>query len=363
MQSLTSGSQVVTVPRSGGRNFSITLYPDSNGGAESVFESARRFLHGERAAIVSQRVFTGPGAHMRGAAELMRNGPVTRLEGNGACTGTVTHVHLDAVSGVPVKPLECDGQVVGTVYRDGGVTFCTLTNLRPKDLSASRTEQAYSVFERMEAALDAAGMTIHDVVRTWFFIDRILDWYGDFNSVRTSLFHRWRMFEGVLPASTGIGAANNAGAALVADVLAIKPASGRVDMINVPSPLQCAATDYKSSFSRAVEVRLPGRRCLYISGTASIAPGGETAYIGDLDRQIALTMDVVREMLNSRRMNWYDVTRATAYFKEVCRRPALERYWQGQGIEGLPVAVASADICRDDLLFEMELDAVATTPL
>jgi hypothetical protein len=26
----------------------------------------------------------------------------------------------------------------------------------------------------------------------------------------------------------------------------------------------------------------------------------------------------------------------------------------------LPVAVASADICRDDLLFEIELDAVAT---
>ena len=30
----------------------------------------------------------------------------------------------------------------------------------------------------------------------------------------------------------------------------------------VPSPLQCPAPDYHSSFSRAVEIRYPGRRHL-----------------------------------------------------------------------------------------------------
>ena len=363
MQTSKAGYKVVTVPGGGGRNFSITLYPESNGAGQALFQRVGRFIRDENAVIVSQRVFTGPGAKLDGAGELLRDGaaawPLTRLEGNGACRGTVTHIHLDAVSGVLVKPIECDGCIVGAVYEDGDVTFAVLGNLRPDDQSASRNEQALSVFEKLEAALDSAGMAVHDLVRTWFFIDRILDWYGDFNSVRTAIFNRWGMFNRALPASTGIGAANNAGAAIVADALAVKSTGRRLEITDVASPLQCAATSYKSSFSRAVEVDLPGRRCLYVSGTASIAPDGQTTWVGDLDRQVALTMDVVLEILRSRGMSWCDVTRAIAYFKEVCRRPALERYCRGRGLPDLPVVVASADICRDDLLFEIEVDAVA----
>lgn len=362
VQTSTAGYHVSAVPGIGPQSFSVTMYPDSNGAGRSVFQQVGQFIRDEKATVLSQRVFTGPGTRLDSLNELILNRggakwPVTTLQGNGACSTSVTHIQLDAVSGVTVKPLECRGRILGAVYEHGDVTYCVLGDLRPHDLTASRCDQARSVFEQLETALDAAGMSIEHVVRTWFFIDRILDWYGQFNAVRSSLFDSWGLFDRILPASTGIGAANSAGAALIADALAIKSANRTVEITDVASPLQCAAMKYKSSFSRAVEVNLPGQRRLYVSGTASIAPDGRSVHDGDLNRQIALSMDVVREILLSRDMNWSDVTRGVAYFREACKMPALERYLHEHGLSELPVAVASADICRDDLLFEIELDA------
>jgi enamine deaminase RidA (YjgF/YER057c/UK114 family) len=338
--------------------------PGANGVGRSVLRNVGRFIREEKAIVVSQRVFTGPGTQLDGMNDVVRNGygaisPLTRLEGNGAGTGSVTHIHLEAVSGVAVKPLQCDGRVVGAVYNDGDITFCVLTNLRPRDLSAPRREQAKSVLRQMESALGEAGMSVHDVVRTWFFINHILDWYDDFNAVRTSLFQEWGLFDRMLPASTGIGSANASAATLVADAIAIRSAAGKVQVADVASPLQCPATNYRSSFSRAVEVNLPGRRCLYVSGTASIEPDGRTAHIGNLDHQIALTMEVVSEILGSRGMSWSHVTRAVAYLRDVTQAGAFEGYCRDHGLTNLPVAIASADICRDDLLFEIEVDGVA----
>ena len=105
------------------------------------------------------------------------------------------------------------------------------------------------------------------------------------------------------------------------------------------------------------ECRLDHRR-LYISGTASIEPGGATAHVGDVDKQIDLTMDVVEAILESRDMGWSDTTRAAAYFKDVESIPAFASYCRAKGLPPLPVAIAHSDICRDDLLFEIEMDAV-----
>ena len=65
----------------------------------------------------------------------------------------------------------------------------------------------------------------------------------------------------------------------------------------VPSPLQCPALDYGSSFSRAVELVAGDHRRLFVSGTASISPEGHTLHVGDVDAQVARTMEVVEAML------------------------------------------------------------------
>ena len=158
-------------------------------------------------------------------------------------------------------------------------------------------------------------------------------------------------------ASTGVGGSSPAGAAVVANLFAVERKSDKVRIEALPSPLQCPALDYGSSFSRAVELAVPGLRRVLVSGTASIAPGGETAHVGDVDAQLELTMDVVLAILESRGMGWKDVTRGIAYFKECEDAPAWDKYRARVSLPDMPVVVAQNHICRDDLLFEIEVDA------
>jgi hypothetical protein len=69
-------------------------------------------------------------------------------------------------------------------------------------------------------------------------------------------------------------------------------------------------------------------------------------------------MRVVGAILDSRGMGWEDSSRAVAYFRNMDHLPLLARYCEERGLPPLPVAVAHADICREELLFEIELDAV-----
>jgi len=353
-----AGFDVIAVPGSGMKTLSITAHGANGGSRPLASRDIADFARGLDAAVVCQRVFSVGAGGDRAVSGQPANWPVTRLLGNGVGRPAPAISHIQAVSGAPVSRLHLDGEVVGAVFEEGDIRYCLLGNLRPPDIGAPRRDQARAVLGNLERALESAGMGMTDVVRTWFFLDRILDWYGDFNFVRTAFFDERNLFAGVLPASTGVGAANPAGAALVADAVAMQSKEGRLNLARVPSPLQCPATDYCSSFSRAVEIRLPAHRLLYVSGTASIAPDGRTAHAGDLDRQIELTMKVVESILLSRGMDWPNVTRGIAYFQDAGESPRLDRYCRDRNLSLPAMAVSSADICRDDLLFEVEVDAV-----
>jgi enamine deaminase RidA (YjgF/YER057c/UK114 family) len=280
--------------------------------------------------------------------------PVTEVTDGGPAAGLLVH----AVDGVPVEPLRLDGRVVGSVFEDAFARYVLLGDLRPEDPARPREEQASRTFAIMEEALRLAGLDFSHVVRTWFFLDDILAWYDGFNRVRTGFFRDRRVFDGLVPASTGVGCPNVARTAVVAEAIAIRPKDPRVRIEPVPSPLQCPALEYGSSFSRAVEVAVPGLRRVLVSGTASIEPGGKTAHVGDVDAQTDLTMRVVGAILESRGLGWADVCRGIAYFKRPADSPALARWCAARGVPTLPVVVTKADICRDDLLFEIEMDAL-----
>ena len=254
------------------------------------------------------------------------------------------------------RPVMDSGRLIGTLHENADETYCFFNEIAPTDLKASREEQTLSIFETIERVLHAEGMEFGHLVRTWFYLDKILDWYDSFNQTRTPFLKARGAFQGLMPASTGIGMPNRLGAAVVAGALAIKP-NGTTRVQEVASPLQCSALDYKSSFSRAVEVERAGRRELYISGTASIEPGGKTAYVGDPKAQIELTMQVVAAILHSRRMDWGDCTRAIAYIKDPNDAPLFADYLDENGLGALPLTWMHSDVCRDDLLFEIELDA------
>ena len=251
------------------------------------------------------------------------------------------------------------GCTVGVRYEDAHAEYCLLTGVLPPDLNASREAQTTAVFEGIEDALTDAGMTFAHVARTWLYMDRILDWYDSFNRARDAFFHSRKVYDGLVPASTGIGSANLCGSAITACAIAVKPKrSGAVTVEAVPSPLQCAALQYGSSFSRAVEIATPEYRTLMVSGTASIEPGGATAYVDDVPRQIQLTMDVVEAILASRGMGWKDATRTVMYLKKASYQGAWQAWLKAHRLEALPLITIEADVCRDDLLVELEIDTV-----
>jgi enamine deaminase RidA (YjgF/YER057c/UK114 family) len=357
--------QVITLARHSHRELFITTVADDERSTEEVLPDIARMLRDDRAHIVSQEVFaiSNPDhQHMQALSRTLGSisWPVTWVGPAGASTHGVGGTQIWAVSGVPVEPLKLNGRLLGSVFEDDYARYCRLGDLLPTDLSRSRDEQASEVLELMEAALRAADMEFNHVLRTWFYNDDILSWYREFNHVRNTFFTDKCVFDALLPASTAVGApvAVGTGAALVSGLLAVKAKDETVRAIAVPSPLQCAAEEYGSSFSRAVELGMPDQRRLLVSGTASIGPEGNTAHIGNVDAQVGRTLDVVNAILESRGMGWADVMRGIAHFKRAEDASALRRCCDANQIGPLPVVLAQSEICRHDLLFELEVDAV-----
>ncbi len=311
--------------------------------------------------VVAQMVFGGCGFHEAARARMAgADWPLFWVQGD-VCPGTqVSGMQAFVLDGQSVRRVLLSDRVVGSLWSDSDADYCLLAGILPADLGESRGAQTHSCLQQIEAAFKKIGMDFSHVVRTWFFLDDLLAWYDEFNEARTKFFESRGVFEGLVPASTGIGAGNPAGAVLTVGALAVRPRHDRVRIHEVASPLQCPATEYRSSFSLAVEVDCPDHRMLIISGTASIAPGGESAFPDDVAIQIHLTLDVVEAILKSRDMGWENTTRAVGYFRDIRALPTFDTVCRERGMPRLPLVPAHATVCRDDLLFEIELDAIAS---
>jgi enamine deaminase RidA (YjgF/YER057c/UK114 family) len=285
--------------------------------------------------------------------------PLTWVEGRGCTNHPIAGLQVHAVSGAKVRSEQAADGSVACVWDDATARHCVLSALGPRLLAISRPRQTSQTLEYLQGGLDRAGMTMKDVARTWFFLDDILAWYGDFNHARNDFFAHCELRAGSVPASTGVSGRNPAGSALTAVAWATRSHDRTVKPFQVvSSPLQGPAPSYGSAFSRAVEIQSAGFRQLLVSGTASIAPDGRTEHVGNVRGQIELSMQVVEAILESRQMTFADVSRATAYFRSATDVAIWEDWRARHELRAMPVVCACCDICRDDLLFEIELDAI-----
>ncbi len=325
-----------------------------------VFERVSRVISDSDATVVCQEVF-GFRASDGGSAALREmmgdvSWPVTWLDGApvSACAGT----EVWSVRSACVQPIERNGIVLGSIFDIGESRICRLGGLIPPDRTASPSKQTQAVFDLMEECLDTIGMNFSHVIRTWFHNHDILSWYGDFNKQRTNFFHKKGVFQGLVPASTGVSGDNTHGAALTAGLLAVHTPASTIKMEALPSPLQCPALDYGSSFSRAVALQYQGHQRVFVSGTASIGPDGHIAYPDDIAGQIQLTLDVVHAILTLRDLSWSDVVRGIAYIKHPGHVEVSKRILASTGLMDFPLIYTQTDLCYKDLLFEMEIDAI-----
>jgi enamine deaminase RidA (YjgF/YER057c/UK114 family) len=282
--------------------------------------------------------------------------PVTWVEGAACDGGPVAGIQIHAFTG-DVERITFNGHVVGSVFTDGGARQCVIGGLMPADNSLSRPEQTRRTLEDLQAILMSAGFDFTDIVRTWFYLDHILTWYDDFNLARTKIYSGVKFRTGSMPASTGIGAQNPNGTALALAAWAFRPLEKNACAREIASPLQCPAPAYGSAFSRAMEISTNAGRRLFISGTASIAQGGKTLWLDDVHKQVDQTMLVVDEILRARGFTLANLSRATAYFRHAAGAAALEKWLATHALTQMPVVPTQCDICRDNLLFELEAEA------
>ena len=350
-----------------GAEIFLTVKPLPGEGIVETFGRLAAALKELDATIVHLMVFGSVKAGAAGTEAMRRifggiDWPVTWVEGAACDDRPIAGMHAFAFAGSAVKRIVQDGRIVGSVVEDGATRQCLLGGMVPRRICSSRSEQTQETLQNIGKALTQAGFSFGDVVRTWFYLDRLLCWYGEFNQVRTHAYAQIRFRTGSLPASTGVSGRNPAGAALIAGAWAVQPLNSSVRIEEVASPLQCPAPAYGSSFSRAMEMASPRGRQLLISGTASIALDGRILWSGDVRKQVAWTFEVVEAVLRSRGFAFSDIIRATAYIKNRAHVRAFTEWCAAPELRFLPVVTAQCDICRDELLFELEADAWQPNP-
>jgi len=259
--------------------------------------------------------------------------------------------------------LPCGLEVVGTE-----AVFLALSDigrLLPKKPSRRPAEETREAIHLAEALLAAREWSFHDVQRTWFYLHDILDWYDDFNIARNLEFDRMGLSRNgsnaALPASTGIFADNPRGGWCVLDLLAIRSPNGSaLDVRKLSNPRQNEAPEYGSSFSRGLELITGSCRYLLISGTASIDDHGSSVHENDFESQTERTLDTVAALLDVGEAGFRDVRQATAFVKRQDDISKLREILERRGIDRLPVVFTVGDVCRQELLFELDATAVVT---
>jgi enamine deaminase RidA (YjgF/YER057c/UK114 family) len=354
------GLYVVSLKRPFGMEYFITATLDNGESPNTMLEKIIEYTSAHNAVIISQDIFGLPGYGDNKNIVKYRtqitniDWPITCLDNNSNPSGT----YVWAISGACVTPIRLSNNVIGNIVEDTFTRFVRLGGLTANRKGQALQQQTQEVLEQMETALQTVKMDFSNVIRTWFYNEDITSCYKEFNLARNKFFQERGIFKGLIPASTGVGKDNNIDTAIVAGALAIKGKVKDINVLALPSPLQRPAMDYGSSFSRAVELTLPDHRRLYISGTASIEQDGKTVYPDDTPAQVNHSMKVIDAILKSRRMDWSDITRAVAFFKHAKDAALLREFCFTHEIPVYPVIVTVTDICRDDLLFEIEVDAI-----
>ncbi len=344
------------------KEIQIALKFNSESSAKSGFDSAIKALEQKGANILCLEVFAGKYAESAvdafKAAFADYDFPLNWIYPlDEVSTPILGGAHITALVGAKPEVFKSEQGSIAVKYSDSYADYCRTFGVSTPKYPSDFEAHTYENICEIERTLQAAGFSYNNIVRTWFYNEDILSWYGDFNKARTRFYCARNVFEQLLPASTGIGAPNICGTKITSGAVAVRKKNFDVVLAEVPSPLQCGAPQYGSSFSRAVEIDTPYSKRIMVSGTASIEPGGKTVFQDDIVKQIDLTMRVIEEILKVRNMTFADTSRAVIY----CLKPEYyENFldWQKQnGIE-IPHCPAYSIVCRDDLLFEVELEAI-----
>ena len=223
-------------------------------------------------------------------------------------------------------------------------------------------QQSVEIFRLASEVLHREGFPVENIIRQWNYIERITDFdgfdqhYQMFNNVRSN-FYKQATWNTGYPAATGIG--TNLGGVLV-DIDAAAFARPECFASPIDNKLQVAAHAYSSQvleiaheekttpkFERAKSMTFDDRKLIYISGTAAIR-GEESLIDVGLERQLHITMENIAQLIDNAQLKMLRVyLKEKSYYKEAYE--LLEGYQLN-----IPISYMCADVCRNELLIEIE---------
>lgn len=242
------------------------------------------------------------------------------------------------------------------------------------DLNLPIRRQSEIAFQRMEEILTAEGMTFGDVVRQWNYLERITEYssesqhYQDFNDVRSSYYASSDWMFGY-PAATGIG--THCGGVQI-DFNAVK---GNIEILPLDNDWQRAAHVYSDEvlFSRSLQNKETPKfergklladdtcRMIYVSGTAAIL--GENSVEAGILSQLEITLKNIQHLigleegLNKLFLQSSVLQQLRVYLKNEEDTAVVRKELDKYGLS-IPIAYLLADVCREELLIEIEGTAI-----
>ncbi len=251
------------------------------------------------------------------------------------------------------------------------------------------TEQTEEAFRILKGILLKEGFTFSDIVRQWNYVENILSvqdekghytqHYQILNDVR-SVYYAEASFKNGFPAATGIGM--NAGG-IILEIFAVNVIK-EIEIHPLQNPLQIDAYNYSEEvlvgdatagqqkkttpkFERAKCVGINGETSIFISGTASIH-NELTVGIDDPVKQTETTIENISGLISVDNLQNKGINSAGTETEYQFMRVYIKKQdYLGSVREicskrfpKIPVHYLIADVCRDNLLVEIEGVAVVS---
>jgi hypothetical protein len=317
--------------------------------------------------------------------------------------GRLVNGNLLPVSIIPQSPEEpydvaielgmvSEKEALVQYYSVDGINYCTISADELLECWVSGTqlsgtgdnkyEAADGSFRKLKLVLDTLELNFDTIVRQWNYVGEILDLssanvrtmqnYQIFNEVRNSYYTRYRNCSN-FPAATGIGM-NSVHVGI--DCYSIGNQSN-IQVISVSNPKQEDSYQYGQDvlvgdaivhkqapqFERAILLKSEASSKLIISGTAAII-GQKTIGIGDVVQQTKTTIDNIEALVSRTNLmnhcsNPEEYPDKYGYLRVYVKnrndigvvRSVCEEYFGN-----VPTTFVQADICRDNLLVEIEAE-------
>jgi len=269
-----------------------------------------------------------------------------------------------------------------TIVEYGNVSIGFFGGFIPGEETIGAYARSFDAFAKMRAEVETNGFLFPQVFRTWIYQGNIVleegdtQRYKELNRARSDFFYGTSFIEQFLPKNVSLGAIYPASTGIGADDVDVAMScqaiqAEREDVIVVPieNPNQTSAFNYAEryspqspKFARACAVKYNDCCTVYVSGTASIVDE-KTVFVDDPVGQTNQTLDNIAALISGANLEKHgvegfesdlsDFAVARVYVKKPEHLDVIrEAYFQR--LADVPVVFTYADVCRDDLLVEIE---------